>query len=194
MRKIGEGAFMLKRIENYINTLGFVKTTIRNAKNNPANLIVSTDALNGTSEYGYPIIHNNEILISNGGIIIGVIPFQTIDLFGNVNGDTKNVIVVDDLFYKLTKEAQDFIIYHEIGHIVYDHKNPCKSAFEYNTKRAFTKQFAKMEIEADNYAASIVGYTAGYNTLSQMLNILKLRNNKEDKLRIKNMKQHIRNS
>lgn len=192
MRKIGEGAFMLKRIKNCINTTGFVRNTVRNAKNNPANLIVSMDVLNGTSEYGYPIIHNSELLIGTGGIIAAVIPFQTINLFGMGNSEIKKAIVVDDLFYKLSKEAQDFIIYHEIGHIMHEDVNPCKTAFEYNIKRMFTKQFAKMEMAADNYAASIVGHDVGYRALTESFSLVKVINNKEDRIRIKNMKQHAK--
>ena len=75
-----------------------------------------------------------------------------------VNGTVYNVIIGDSNFEKLENKIQSFLLNHEIGHIKHDHLTGLD---EQSSKQLTLKRFLgflpKMEIEADCYAASVVG-------------------------------------
>ena len=67
-------------------------------------------------------------------------------------------IITDSLFNLMSKETQDFIINHELGHF-HCHKNLLDSGFERNDK---------MEFEADEYSANIVGIENAIKALEEI--------------------------
>ena len=73
-------------------------------------------------------------------------------------GTTSNLIMYDTSFEKLPLGVQEFLMYHEIGHIV--NKN-LDTLTESEAKNLIIKRalfiLPKMEVEADKYAASILG-------------------------------------
>ena len=72
--------------------------------------------------------------------------------FGNV---TVNMIAGDSKFATLDDQVKEFIIYHEIGHVNYNHLA--------KSHRKKLNEVFREEFEADEYAASIVSkYTALY--------------------------------
>lgn len=73
------------------------------------------------------------------------------------NGDIVELITVDSLFMKLPEKVQNFMIYHEVGHIKFGHTelSVVKVALINICRRLGF--LPKMEVEADCYAASMVG-------------------------------------
>lgn len=67
-------------------------------------------------------------------------------------------IITDSIFDLMNKETQDFIINHELGHF-YCHKNLLDNGFERNDK---------MEFEADEYSANVVGIENAINALKEI--------------------------
>lgn len=76
----------------------------------------------------------------------------------NINGEDAYVIMYDDAFLQFPQYVRDCFFYHEIGHFVHKHTqdlNP-KDAKIIMLKRTLGILPA-MELEADAYAASVVG-------------------------------------
>lgn len=90
-------------------------------------------------------------------------------------------VLVDDLFYKMSKETQDFIIQHELGHFTY-HQNQLLYGYERNDK---------MEHEADEYAAQIVGYNTTIKALEEIKDMLDLISFGKNKLAIQEIDNRI---
>lgn len=86
-------------------------------------------------------------------------------------GDFKrNVIVYDTAFNELPKYVRDTCIYHEIGRIKNnDHNLNAKECRKLVIKRMIGI-LPKMEINADKYAASVLGTFKVKNALSFMIN------------------------
>lgn len=74
----------------------------------------------------------------------------------------KQNIFVGPLFFNLSEDEQEFVIYHEIGHITRgeDHAEYIWSL--------------ESEIEADRYAAEELGIEAGIRALSKLEGLMKL--------------------
>lgn len=86
-------------------------------------------------------------------------------------GDFKrNVIVYDSSFYKLPKFVKEAFIQHEVGRI----KNNDHILSEKEANKLIIKRLLgilpKMEINADKYAASVIGVDKVKNALSFMIN------------------------
>lgn len=117
------------------------------------------DEQSGICGYAEPC---DEFLHSQSIIYSGVTKVQ----FGNV---IVNMIVVDSNFLKLEQNIQDFFIYHEIGHIKYGHNNISIN----EAKRIIIKRclgfLPKMEVQADCYAASVVGKSTAKLALRAMI-------------------------
>lgn len=77
------------------------------------------------------------------------------------------LVVVDEEFMKLPEEARNFFLWHEYGHFYNGHFNQIISSKD--TARLIIKRslglLPKMEVEADLYAASVVGPSAAINSL-----------------------------
>lgn len=85
----------------------------------------------------------------------------------NVNDNIFSVIIGDSNFERLDNRVQSFLFNHEIGHIKLNHLN---NLVEQDSKRlAIIRSLGilpKMELEADCYAASVVGISdAKYSLL-----------------------------
>ena len=106
-------------------------------------------------------------------------------------------IYVDKKFEKLSKSQKQFVINHELGHINCGHldqiaeENKNKNIMHafINKDRLAGKEIAVVrEMEADEYAASIVGYDVAIETLKIMdRNIHNRVSRKEMARRIKNL-------
>ena len=70
-------------------------------------------------------------------------------------------IYVDKLYEKMSKNAQDFVVNHELGHFEY-HREQLINGFTRNDK---------MENEADEYAAQIMGYDNVIEALKELLHM-----------------------
>lgn len=97
-------------------------------------------------------------------------------------------LVIDKHFYQLSPETQDFILYHEMGHIInkdLEKEEKCtllKSLGRLLLSIFFTK-IKQEEIQADLHAVSVVGIDKSINALKELNGYVK--GNKELKLRIK---------
>lgn len=74
-------------------------------------------------------------------------------------------IIIDEFFNQLPKTVQNFVIYHEIGHITNNHTYE-KIGF---IKRSFGL-LTKNECEADDHAANMIGIS---NTIKSLYYIVK---------------------
>lgn len=76
----------------------------------------------------------------------------------NVNDIIYNVIIGDSNFERLDNKVQSFLFNHELGHIKHNHLD---GLTEKDSKRLILKRslgiLPKMEVEADCYAASVIG-------------------------------------
>ena len=111
-------------------------------------------------KYGYPVIKNSALCAASGIIFAGCIKLDS----GSF------VIIYDDLFEKLTDSSKEFVIYHEIGHIVHeDHK---KIDATYIVKRMLCfSDIMNLELAADKYAIDKVGRNTVFCGLIEMLHI-----------------------
>lgn len=78
-------------------------------------------------------------------------------------------IFVDDFFIGLEPVVQDFIIEHEIGHVVMSHY--CMSALDRDINQEF---------EADNYALGVVGKDNAYASLTSLCRLVKNRKSRKE--------------
>ena len=93
--------------------------------------------------------------IQPGGYVLrqntGLLASQKINIAGcttvKIGLRTVPYIITDSLFNTMSKETQNFIINHELGHF-YCHKTKLDNGFERNDE---------MEFEADEYSANIIG-------------------------------------
>lgn len=79
----------------------------------------------------------------------------------------KHDIFVDNVFMDLSPETQQFIIEHEIGHIMHRHKTELKQ----RQWDMFWGKVHQHEIEADQYAAHMVGKEAAIRALKELYKI-----------------------
>lgn len=75
-----------------------------------------------------------------------------------------NVIVCDSKFLELDQNTRDFFVYHEVGHVKYDHKY----SKLVNIARALGF-LPKMEVQADCYAAAMIGKDAAKSALKSLV-------------------------
>lgn len=90
----------------------------------------------------------------------------------NVDNNTYNVIIGDSNFERLDNKVQSFLLNHEIGHVKHNH---LANLSEKDSKRLILKRslgfLPKMEVEADCYAASVIGLAdAKYSLLWMVKN------------------------
>lgn len=113
-------------------------------------------------------------------------------LFLNAMGSIASVItgttevVVDDHYRNFSKEVQFATLCHEMGHYKLQHRPSATYQFD-RIKAIWHNEVLPMELEADEYAASIVGPAAMAYALCQ-LGKIKGVSKKEVYLRVKNLK------
>lgn len=79
------------------------------------------------------------------------------------NGNSVNLIVTDDGFAKLPRTVRLFLLSHEVGHVLNGDLEKETVALK-TYSRAFGV-LPKMEVEADRYAASVVGLDAAKRSI-----------------------------
>ena len=115
------------------------------------------------------------------------------------DGSTK--VVVDNYFINLSEEGKKFILFHEKGHQDLKHLVTLSKYFErvFNPLR---KKVSKSELEADSYAAEILGQAAaisGLKNIEELLaknffnKIIHILSIKEINLRIHNLQKIVDN-
>lgn len=92
--------------------------------------------------------------------------------------DGREIIIVDDSFLTMSKETQIAIVCHELGHFHYKHK---ERPFIRSLKMTFGI-VSQNEIEADAYAANVIGVNNMIRALHELYTFTKQR---EIKQRIK---------
>ena len=145
---------MLNKIKRFVKGIKLNTMLIKGIKNDNLNPEFLNTEINSE---GYIQRQNTRILINSHVCVAGVSLIQ----FGF---NYVPCIYTDALFDQLSKEAQDFIIQHEMGHFTY-HIDHLIHGFERNDE---------MEQQADLYAAQIVGYENAIKGLEELKNILDL--------------------
>jgi len=98
------------------------------------------------NELGFMAIKSTEMLTNYGFSMIAFTPVKK-------DNEIRPLIIVDFDFEDLTKEAQEFLIYHELGHF---YKQYDKTVAALNNGVALDRDLND-EFEADEYSMSIVG-------------------------------------
>lgn len=145
---------LVRRIKRNIKAVKVLKEMNSNIGTDDNRTTFNTDEINAE---GY-IMRKNTMGLAYCGISIA--GMQLIQFGVNY----VPCVLVDDLFYKMSKETQDFIVQHELGHFTH-HQNQLLYGYERNDK---------MEQEADEYAAQIVGYDTAIEALEEIKDILDL--------------------
>ncbi len=86
-------------------------------------------------------------------------------------------IFVDDEFFKLSPESQEAMLLHEQGHLVFGHIDKIASSRRNNALdriRASKTGVQDIELEADFYAASKIGFPQMARALSEMLQVVSI--------------------
>lgn len=138
---------------------------------------IDTNKLNPDPVYGYPIVKNPSYCAAN------YILFAACVTLGN---GTK-VIMCDNIFDKLSEHTKQFIIYHEIGHIINNDHEKIKNQIEYVVKRTLCiSDITNIELAADRYAIEHVGKHNALLALMEMMDVagFVVNVNKEFKKRI----------
>jgi len=103
-----------------------------------------------------------------------------------------HVIVVDDHFFKLSENAQRFVIAHEAGHLYHEH---FKRQMTDNRERGRLIKEGKVyegEIEADAYAQQLVGYWNAVWALEELQAYIQKKTGSRKALGIRELDQRIR--
>lgn len=93
------------------------------------------------------------------------------------------IIFTDSYFRTLPKKAQDFFIYHEIGHMVYNSLQKDRNIL------GIRKRIVHDEIQADAFAASAVGIDTAIKSLKFVEKNIVGVNKKELRKRIEELRQ-----
>lgn len=139
---------------------------------------------------GYNIDADNIITIDDTDLHVSYNPY--LHLFTNrlggialvINGT--NEVYVDDNYRRLSNETQKAVLAHELGHYKLNHKAGNTYAID-RALAIFRNQVLPMELEADEYAASIVGTHSMIKALIELSSIKGI-SKREIKLRIKNLR------
>lgn len=143
---------------------------------------------------GYNVNHDDVITIDDIEMHISYNPY--LQLFTNslggiavvLNGTTE--VYTDAQFRKMSKDTQYAILCHEMGH--YKHNHIPGKSYTINRIKAITKgRVLKMELEADAYAASIVGTSNMRKALYELTKYTHGMARKEIYLRIKYLNKEV---
>lgn len=109
---------MIKFIKRIIDTIKLELSFVK-AESAPDTLPdATTDMIN---EEGYILVHDHNTVRRERNVISRIMQVQ----FDKLNEPTP-VVVVDDDFYKLSKETQNFVIEHELAHFtLHAYENEC---------------------------------------------------------------------
>lgn len=115
---------------------------------------------------GVNYVHGHTLLRSAGMAIAGAV----------LMSDGRKQIVVDDLFFKhFDKDSQKFILHHEQGHIKLGHLDKYKKEGRTTHSNLVDRKITEImggvqqeELEADDYAASVIGKEKAFYALSMV--------------------------
>lgn len=110
---------------------------------------------------GYQIIHCNDVIWGTNSRIACAGSFAYTDC-----------IYVDDFYFMFPDYVQEFILYHELGHIVNKHTDSVLDIRIHNLRRLF--RVDELEIEADAYAVKYLGKEKSLKALMYLHNRIHL--------------------
>lgn len=145
--------------------------------------------LHKAEKFGIAVYHDEQIIRAKKFLFASVI--QPTEFAVKLLGSEDAFVVVDDRFLMLSPESQEAMIYHEIGHVQMGHMPTFTEAGNAEERLAMSRKgvIDYREIEADDYAASIVGNKAVLNALLEMDTMLPT---DEFWLRIKRFKKLVK--
>ena len=141
---------IVKNVVKYVKVAVEYYGDMKNDNNSP---IFNKDEINAE---GYILRKNGSKLLKSRIAIAGmaIVEFD--------NEHLVPCIYIDKLYEMMSKNAQDFIIQHELGHFEY-HKDKLLDKY---------KRYDEMENEADEYAAQIIGYDNVISALEEIKEML----------------------
>jgi Zn-dependent peptidase ImmA (M78 family) len=143
-----EGKYMLNNVKRIVKGIKLNVELIKGIKNDNNSLFIKPEEI---QPGGYVQRQNTVLLVKQKLNIAGCTTVK-------IGFRTVPYIITDSIFNLMSKETQDFIINHELGHF-YCHKNLLDNGFERNDK---------MEFEADEYSANVVGIENAINALKEI--------------------------
>lgn len=126
---------------------------------------------------GVPVVHYNDVIWKDGYMIA---------CMGKAGAN--NCIYVDDHFLSMPEEVQEFILYHEIGHLYHP---VIKSGKMDSLKRTLSIKVSKAELEADRYACKKIGFEQAKKSLQYLVDNTKGRTSKELVKRLTDLKAYM---
>lgn len=120
-------------------------------------------------------VDNNDVIMTVGSLIKSIPVIHKNEIVWSINSrfacsgtlGFTDVIYVDDFYLYLPKQVQEFIILHELGHIVNKHNLKIKKPFLQSCKRVF--KLSDLEVEADNHALKNLGHKRCYEALTYLI-------------------------
>ena len=109
---------------------------------------------NDINELGFILIRNTDILSYYGMAIAGAFMANK-EIVGK---DNIPMIIVDEIFYELSDNCKAFIIGHELGHFMSNHKQQTEG---------YVRKIDD-EFEADEYSAKLVGKQSAVFAMEEM--------------------------
>ena len=145
---------MLNIIKRFVKGIELNKKVFKGISNDDNRIFFNNDEINIE---GYILRKNNRQLAMHGISVAGLNLVQ----FGF---SYVPCIIIDDIFNELSKDTQDFILQHELGHFTY-HQEQLLKGYERNDN---------MEFEADAYASRIVGVENSIKALEELKDYVSL--------------------
>lgn len=176
---------MLNKIMNTINTMKLrMRYVVDLYKFQiPLTYITELDEIN---EKGY-IIKKSTCTLAKSRAQFCLMQIQTFD-----NQNYFPCLFTDELYYELSKETQEFIIQHELGHF-----NLQKDILLNNSITQGILRYDELEFEADEYAMNMVGKEQAIKALEELKQLALKVNygkiNKHNKFGIEELDRRIYN-
>ena len=112
----------------------------------------------GTCEQ-IPIYLNDDFVKANGYMFSVVF-----------KGSDNYIIAVDNEFLTLSKRTRNYILQHEIGHIVNNHLNlGTKISYDVRMSDLLNNKVLNTELEADIYACKVIGLDNFINSIDELI-------------------------
>ena len=108
---------------------------------------------------GVPVYLNNDFVKGNGFMFSAVF-----------KGSSNYIIAVDNEFLTLSKRTQEYILQHEIGHIINGHLNLTEISYDARMNDLLNNKVLNIELEADMYACKVIGLDNFIGSINELIN------------------------
>lgn len=158
----------IRRIYTALKAKPIIEKEIIEAKlNMETRIIFKFNEIHPSSKYGVPVYLDQTMVRGLGFMYAAAIKpnEQTSEFLGS----DRSFVMVDEWFLKLSPETQEALLYHEMGHINLGHMEISlnTNALEREIK-SLEGDIDYREMEADDYAASVVGRRRMIDALEEM--------------------------